>query len=52
MHITRNADPLISPAIELTAEEARQGMTTGHMRYVLGISLTLIVLEMGIMLAM
>ena len=29
---------------ELTANEAREGETTGHMRYVLGISLILMVI--------
>ena len=31
---------------ELTPVEGRQGMMTGHMRYVLGISLTLTVVMM------
>lgn len=51
MQITPNIDPLTSPEIERTAEEARQGMITGQMRYVLSISLTVVVLEKSLILA-
>lgn len=34
--------------VERTPTEARQSMKTGHMRYVLGISLTLAILAMVI----
>jgi hypothetical protein len=35
--------------VERTPTEARQGMKTGHMRYVLGISLALAVITMVIL---
>lgn len=35
---------------ELTPDEARQSIKTGHMRYVLGVSLTLAVIAMVVIL--
>lgn len=46
-----NDDPTQPPNVELTPVEARSGMTTGHMRYVLGISLALTVVTMAVILA-
>ncbi len=37
--------------VERTPTEARQSMKTGHMRYVLGISLALAVIAMVVLLA-
>jgi hypothetical protein len=39
-------NPSTDDHVEKTETEARQGMMTGHMRYVLGISLTLAVIAM------
>ena len=36
--------------VERTETEARQGIMTGHMRYVLGISLTLAIIAMVVTL--
>lgn len=40
-------NPSTDDHIERTETEARQAVTTGHMRYVLGISLTLAVMLMA-----
>jgi hypothetical protein len=40
---------IVANHTELTTNEAREGETTGHMRYVLGVSLALVVIA-GIVL--
>lgn len=45
--LNRHAD---SHEPELTPDEARQSIKTGHMRYVLGVSLTLAIVAMAIIL--
>jgi len=46
---TEDAMTTIGKHTELTTNEAREGETTGHMRYVLGVSLALVVIA-GIVL--
>jgi hypothetical protein len=52
MRIVPDIDPAQPPTIELTPDEARQGVMAGRMQYVLGVSLALCVVANAVILTL